>query len=359
MGCCVCSSVPKCDNATALGCDSQQRNDPTCFFVLGGRCQLEGCIGGTRTASPTATRTPTSTGSVTVTPTGTSTSTQQSQSTSTATHGPSLATPTDTPAATFTGEPTDTPTASNTASATVMSQPSDTPTESSTPSATVMNQPTDTPTASSTPSATAIAAQTPSATGSESPSPTPTASPTPRCKTTPLPGCLEPSPANRWILALRKIGGRKQRLVWKWRGGPAAMEDFGDPLTSTDYTLCIYTGAPPTRVMEVTAPGDGTCSGRPCWKARGNGNRVRRYSYVDHDHSSDGLARVVLRTRPSIARANLVVIGRGPNLPMPDLPLDEPVLAQLVRSDAAICWQGRYEPPALRNTDKEFRDKSD
>jgi len=134
---------------------------------------------------------------------------------------------------------------------------------------------------------------------------------------------------------------------------------FGDPLDTTDYTLCIYAGPESAPLMEVTAPAGGTCLGRPCWKAKGNARQVKRFKYSDAGHSSDGLVRVVLRGRPSVARAHLVVVGRGDNLPLPDLPLPEPVRVQLVKSDSPDCWEATYSSPAKKNTQKRYRDKND
>jgi hypothetical protein len=137
------------------------------------------------------------------------------------------------------------------------------------------------------------------------------------------------------------------------------LEDFGDPLAVTDYTLCVYAGPEAAPVMEVTAPAGGTCVGRPCWKGKGSARRVKRFKYSDASHSSDGLARVVLRGRPSVARAHLVVVGRGENLPVPELPLTPPLRVQLIKSDAPDCWEATYSAPALKNTQKRFRDRND
>lgn len=348
MGCCTCPSIPKCDNATELGCASQREHDPTCMFVLGGRCQLDRCVGGQ--TEPTATDTP----GVTPTETGAPTPTDTTASTPTET---ALGTPTDTPVATPTDTggptPTDTaaPTPTDTGGATPTDTPAVTPTDTGGPISTA------TPTGLATPTGTATSTLT--VTGTVTPTPTPTATATPRCKSTPVPGCRKPSPSGRWPFSLRTVNGARRRLVWKWRGGMTNLADFGDPLTTTDYTLCVYAGPEETPLLEITAPAGGTCLGRPCWKAKGNARQVRRYKYADSNHSSDGIARVVLRGRPSVARAHLVVVGRGDNLPLPDLPLEGTVRAQLVKSDAADCWEATYSAPALKNTQKRYRDKND
>ena len=70
------------------------------------------------------------------------------------------------------------------------------------------------------------------------------------------------------------------------------------------------------------------------------------------------MTRVVLRTKPE-ALADLVLRARGPNVPIPPLPLNLPVLAQLIKSDGPECWESNYSTPALRNTMEVYKDKND
>jgi hypothetical protein len=45
---------------------------------------------------------------------------------------------------------------------------------------------------------------------------------------------------------------------------------------------------------------------------------------------------------------------------MPLLPLvQDPTVTVQLKNDAGICWDADYSPPALRNVQSEFRDKSD
>ena len=148
---------------------------------------------------------------------------------------------------------------------------------------------------------------------------------------------------------------RSDRFVWKWRGESTGIEDFGNPVTTTDYAFCLYAGPSETRVMQVVAPADGTCGARPCWRKRDG----RRFKYLDQDRTPDGMARIALRTRPSVTRASIVVAGKGENLAMPMLPLEPPLRAQLVQSDSSICWESFFSAPALKNTKRQFRDKND
>lgn len=61
-----------------------------------------------------------------------------------------------------------------------------------------------------------------------------------QCEAAPQVGCR---PASKSSLLIKQKGGTKDKLVWKWLKGQATSQaEFGDPLTSTDYALCIYAG---------------------------------------------------------------------------------------------------------------------
>jgi hypothetical protein len=116
----------------------------------------------------------------------------------------------------------------------------------------------------------------------------------------------------------------------------------------------VYAGAEPTLVEALHADAGGTCGGKPCWKQRDS----RSFLFKDHTGSQTGLKRIVLRFgRPSLA--DLVVRARGPNVPLPVLPLSEPVVAQLVRSDNSACWESDYSAPPVRNRSTVFSDRND
>jgi hypothetical protein len=345
-GCCVCSDhADTCVDATAYTCPTWPRNHSSCVFVAGGHCQMEQCVGGEATGTPTSVRTPRKTR------TATSTHTNTPVATSTPTETPTGA-PSDTPVATA----TDTQTPSEGAGASATPSVTETPTPEST--ATQTGTPMSSATETGTPESTATPTGTPSSvteTATPESSATATATPTPPCRAAPVPECRRPSPPNSWVVRLKDGTDRTDRLVWKWRGASGGLFEFGDPVTRTDYTICIYAGTTAALVMQATAPHGGTCGTRPCWVKR----KERRFKYVDRDLAPDGLARIVLRTRPSVARANLVVVGRGPLLSLPDLPILQPVLVQLVKSDGSPCWEAMYSAPALKNTKKEFKDKND
>jgi hypothetical protein len=98
----------------------------------------------------------------------------------------------------------------------------------------------------------------------------------------------------------------------------------------------------------------GTCGGKPCWKQRDS----KSFRFKDHTAAQFGLKRIVLRAGAP-ALADLVVRARGPNVPLPALPLTEPVVVQLVKSDGSGCWQSDYSSPPIKSNSKVFADKND
>lgn len=157
------------------------------------------------------------------------------------------------------------------------------------------------------------------------------------------------------MLLLRDTSARKDRFVWRWRGTSTGIGEFGDPTATTDYAFCLYAGTAEARVMEASAPAGGMCGNHACWIKRD----ARRFKYRDPDATPDGIVRIALRARPAVTRAHVVVAGRGPNLQMPIMPLEQPVRAQLVKSDGSECWEATFSAPALKSNQRQFRDKND
>lgn len=212
--------------------------------------------------------------------------------------------------------------------------------------------PTDTPPPTDTPMATPTDTPPPSSTPTE----TPTATPPPAgaCPAAPVAGCFDATGAHRWILQLRDdADARRDRLVWKWHGdGPGIVGALGNPTAGTSYALCLYAGATPALVATLEVPNAAACSG--CWRAQGTrGFRFRSES------APGGMRKGVLRTNPSRTRAQMKLFGGGAGLSLPAMPLAQPVLAQLIKSDGPDCWQASYSAPAARNTSDRFVDSAD
>ena len=96
------------------------------------------------------------------------------------------------------------------------------------------------------------------------------------CSSCQLEGCRRSVLPAKGSLAIKdKPGLVADRLVWRWTHGAAtAKSDFGNPLATTDYQLCVYDGSSEL-VTEGSAASGGLCNGRPCWKETGRGFKYR------------------------------------------------------------------------------------
>jgi hypothetical protein len=134
------------------------------------------------------------------------------------------------------------------------------------------------------------------------------------------------------------------------------VSDLGDPVTTTNYALCVYedAGGSPTLALELGAPADSIK-----WVSKG----PKGFRYVDKTASPDGIKRLRVRTSPPTL-ADIVIRARGPNIfkLQPRLPLaggdNAQVIAQLIRDDGPECWQSNYSDPP-KHTDEVYKDKND
>lgn len=154
-----------------------------------------------------------------------------------------------------------------------------------------------------------------------------------------------------------RLPDTRDLVTWKWTKGEATLKaDFGDPLATTTYALCVYdeTAGTPTLKLAADIPAGGTCAGKPCWTATAHG-----FKYADKDAIPDGVVSLVLKEGLE-GFAKITLKGQGANLQMPILPLDQDpaVIVQLV-NDQGVCWDANYTAPAIANEQVQFRDKSD
>jgi hypothetical protein len=144
-------------------------------------------------------------------------------------------------------------------------------------------------------------------------------------------------------------------VVWKWiKGADTSVDDFGDPTGTTSYTLCLFdqTGL----LRSVTVPAGGTCAARPCWTATGTSG----FKYIDKDHASDGVLKVLLRAGTA-GKSKALLKAKGDNVAPPALPLvNLPVTAQLERSGGGACWETTHAGAGiLKNDEGQFKAKDD
>ena len=135
------------------------------------------------------------------------------------------------------------------------------------------------------------------------------------------------------------------------KGPLVAKADFGIPLSTTDYELCVYDGND-ALLVRARAPHGDVCHNRPCWK-----ENARGYRYVDRDLTPDGLQHLGLKAGTS-GKSQILVKGRGNNLQAPALSvMNLPVRVQLVNGGGA-CWEATFNT-TFQNTARAFKAKSD
>ncbi len=166
----------------------------------------------------------------------------------------------------------------------------------------------------------------------------------------PATGCRQPVISGKASLALKRgVPLSRNRLTWKWaRGGATSFADFGDPVTSSGYELCLFdeNAGVPALVLDTSIPAGGK------WMATSRG-----YKYRDTTSQQGGVRAVKLRDGPAGYPA-IAVSAAGEHLAAPALPFDQDstVTVQLIGANA--CFEARYSANR-RNDATQFKARSD
>lgn len=152
------------------------------------------------------------------------------------------------------------------------------------------------------------------------------------CSTTPLCGC-------RWsaksIFLMRDSqDDTRDRLVWKWIKGAATLaSEFGNPASSTSYSLCVYSGDDQAPLFGASIPSDAAR-----WRPIGG----KGFKYRDIQGGSDGIEKALLKGSAENKSKTLV---KGGGVQLPDVSLEAiqpPVAVQLVNQETGACWQSVF-----------------
>jgi cysteine-rich repeat protein len=160
------------------------------------------------------------------------------------------------------------------------------------------------------------------------------------CMSTP-PSCKESGKSI--LLITKKTDEAKDKLVFKWLKGLATdVSELGDPLSTADYALCLYTGPLLNPFFEATIPASST---------KWNALSTKGFRYKDSTGVPTGVTNVLLRSG-NAGKSKALVKAKGANLPLPAfgfLPL--PVTAQLVNSETNACFEATYVAPDVKKND--------
>jgi hypothetical protein len=155
----------------------------------------------------------------------------------------------------------------------------------------------------------------------------------PLCSPSPVAGC-QASVSQKGKLSIGDgTPDTKDKIGWKWAASVGTTRpDFGDPLNTTGFVLCVYDAG--VKVLEGKLPAGGTCATKPCWQ-----DKTTVIKYGDKDLTPEGIQKAVMK--PGVAlKGKIGVKGKGPLLIMPTLPVTGPVVVQLIRDDVSTpCWE--------------------
>jgi Tol biopolymer transport system component len=156
--------------------------------------------------------------------------------------------------------------------------------------------------------------------------------PVPACPDAPADGC---DPATRSSLHLQTQapgtdGPSRARLRWSWRGS-LTNSDLGDPTDDSSFALCVYAGPDARLQLEEQLPAGAA------WSSTRSG-----YAY----RAEAGVTKATLRAG---RRDGIEVVGDGPELDLPYLPLDDrgPLHVRLHRSDGG-CVASDLAPTDIK-----------
>jgi hypothetical protein len=144
------------------------------------------------------------------------------------------------------------------------------------------------------------------------------------------------------------------KLTWEWwRGSATEKREFGDPLSTTSYDLCVFdeSAGIPELVMSEHVAAAATCGSKSCWKSTKTG-----FTYSDRKLQNGPINSLSLKAGVD-GKARITLKGKGTQLGMPSLPLHEEDAVIVQLSNGAACWDGHYGS-STRNNVSEFRAKA-
>lgn len=175
------------------------------------------------------------------------------------------------------------------------------------------------------------------------------------CGALPTAGCRSATPFGGGQLQIKdQSEARKDQLKWKWSGQATTIAEYGNPVTTASYVICIYDSSiNPQPLLSRAAPFDGICNGKPCWTAKPTSDQ-----YGDKFLTPDGIKKVLLKEGLVDGKPKVQVQGSGIFIQPPALPLTLPVTVQVKNTQTGVCWDAVYST-ASKNDAAQFKAKSD
>ena len=155
----------------------------------------------------------------------------------------------------------------------------------------------------------------------------------PLCSPSPVAGC-QASVSQKGKLSIGDgTPDTKDKIGWKWAASVGTTRpDFGDPINTTGFVLCVYDAG--VKWLEGKLPAGGTCATKACWQ-----DKTTVIKYGDKDLTPEGIQKAVMKPGPAL-KGKIGVKGKGALLQMSTLPVTGPLVVQLIRDDVSSpCWE--------------------
>ena len=170
------------------------------------------------------------------------------------------------------------------------------------------------------------------------------------CPSVPRLDCLT---AEKSALQIKNRGGKKNQLKWKFSKGEAfAQGDLGNPVDTTDYSLCVYDSAASSFSVSIAA----TIASGTNWRDLA----PKGFKFKDKTGANAGINAVQLKTGQA-SKSKMQVKAKGSRFvpalaagPSTYFAQGPQVTAQLSRSDGTTCWSSTFTS-AKSNTPEQFK----
>jgi len=144
-----------------------------------------------------------------------------------------------------------------------------------------------------------------------------------------------------------RLGAAAPTFNWTWKSASTVLPgDFGDPVLTDHYALCMWdeSGPTPTLIMRALAPAGQQCTPtKGCWATTATG-----VGYRDRVRTPEGIGSFIMKAGAGDAARVKVVAGKS-HLVAPSFPLPLPIRMQL-QSSAGACFEATFSTSGFNNT---------